>query len=62
MVGGMVLYIMFSRFIWPYSRWFFYKVLGVFTGRKYAYVEYKAKALDEIARARSRAAAAMYNT
>lgn len=62
MVGGMVFYIIFSRFIWPYSRWFFYKVLGLFTGRKYAYVEYKAKAMDEIARARSRAAAAMVNT
>lgn len=59
MVGGMVGYIAFTRFIWPYTRRFFYKFLGLFTGRKYAYVEYKAKALDEIARARSRAAAAM---
>jgi hypothetical protein len=61
LVGGMVFYIIFTRFIWPYTRWFFYKLLGLFTGRKYLYVEYKAKALDEIARTRSRAAAAMSN-
>lgn len=59
MVGGMVCYIIFTRMIWPYTRMFFYKLLGLWTGRRYVYVEYKAKALDEIARARSRAAAAM---
>ena len=58
LVGGMVLYIIFTRFIWPYTRWFFYKLLGLFTGRRYVYVQYKANALEEIARARSRAAAA----
>jgi hypothetical protein len=61
MIGGMICYLLFTRLIWPYTRWFFYKILGLFTGRRYLYVQYKAQAMDEIARARSRAAAAMSN-
>lgn len=59
LVGGMICYLLFTRMIWPYTRWFFYKLFGLWTGRRYLYVEYRAKAMDEIARARSRAAASM---
>lgn len=53
----MLAWMVFSNFIWPNTRRFFYWFLGLFTGRRYAYVEYKAQAFEDLARARSRAAA-----